>query len=85
MSAPVIRVTRHDLLSVLTGSTMTVSTDGGDQVRLRLFTPEEFMAANRASIAQLFPDGGGPEPVSLERANELTRPTPESLIWGGAR
>lgn len=70
-----VAVTNHDLASALMGDPIVVSTLDGQEVLLRLMTAEEFMAANRAAISRLYPDGGGPQPCSWERAVDLTTPT----------
>lgn len=77
-----VAVTSHDLFSALTGHPIMVSTLDGVEVCLRLMTADEFMDANRRSIAKLFPDGGGPAPCTYADAERVTRPldTP-----GGAR
>lgn len=75
---PTVRLTRHDLLSVLTGSPMMCSDERGNRVAVRLYRPDEFVEAHRAACATY----GQTPSVTLAKAHELVDPVPSSLIWG---
>jgi hypothetical protein len=49
----VLACTTHDLLSAVTGRPIVVSAADGTEMVLRLMTPDEFQAANRAAVDSL--------------------------------
>lgn len=64
-----ILVLPYELVRALGGNPMAVRTDDGEAVTLRLYTAQEFYDHQHALTA----DGTG-EPVSWDRAVELTKP-----------
>lgn len=68
--APVVRVILHELLAVLEGRTMRVRDDQGQDVDLRLFRAEEFLAVQHA----LVDESGHGSKVTWGKASDLTQP-----------
>lgn len=82
-----VRLTRHDLLSVLTGDPMMCSDDAGTEVAVRMYGANELLEEARASRARLaeqmgWAEGEGPQPMTRAQAERLTETVPASLIWG---
>jgi hypothetical protein len=80
-----VRLTRHDLLSVLTGSPMMCSDDRGNEVAVRMFRPEELIEAQRERIDRtraFMGDDFEPQIMSLDMAKRLTETVPPALVWG---
>lgn len=82
-----VRLTRHDLLSVLTGDPMMCSDDAGAEVAVRMFRPEELLLAaheSRAALAERmgWSEEDMPPPMTRAQAERLTETVPASLIWG---
>lgn len=88
---PAVLLTRHDLLSILTGTKMGCSltpagaspSAGQQQVWVRLFTVDEFMEANR-SANEFYAAQGVPSqpPPARSMVEDLVRPVPEEMVFG---
>lgn len=86
-----VLLTRHDVLSILTGTRMGCSltpagaqpSAGQEEIWVRLFTAEEFLEANR-SANEFYAAQGVPSqpPPSRQMVEEIVNPVPEHLIWG---
>jgi hypothetical protein len=70
---PIVAVPTFDLLRTASGHPMIVATLDGREVLLRLMTPDEALAAQRAAIATL-PEEIRPPLMSRRRAEDLVRP-----------
>lgn len=78
-----VRLTRHDVLSVLTGHPMMCSDDAGNEVAVRMFRTDEFIEVQRAAAEKVRREYGvDPPPMPRELAERLTEPVPDALIWG---
>lgn len=64
---PVLPVIPFHMLRVASGNPIILTTADGQEILVRLFTPEEL-------IADVIAAGGGP--MSMDKATELTRPLP---------
>jgi len=83
MDRPTVLLTRHDVLSILTGIKMGCSLSSGEEVWVRLYTVDEFLEANAQSRDHFAALGcSTPEPPSRARAETLVEPVPEHLVWG---
>jgi hypothetical protein len=72
---PEILATAFELVNIAQGHPTALATvDGSTVVTVRLYTPDELMAANRRACER-YP--GGPPPMSEADAYRLTRPLPE--------
>lgn len=74
MTTPQVTLTNFEVVRILAGHPMTCSDLDGNPIVVRLSTAAEFVAANRKAIASIFPNGGGPEPVTYAQAVQLTTP-----------
>jgi len=72
MSVPTALVLQHDLLRVLAGHAMTVRTEDGSEVRIRLYGTDEFIAFQHGLI-DAHPEMGGSK-IGREQAEQQTRP-----------
>jgi hypothetical protein len=70
---PVVAVPTFDLLRAASGHPLIVTTLDGHEILLRLMTPDEVLAAQRASVEKL-PAGTRPPLMSRRRAEELVCP-----------
>ena len=78
-SRPVIPVTNAELLSVLEGREVTFAALDGTPVVIRLYQPDELLAAQREAAASL----GGPDPgMSRGQAELLCHPLDIAAIAG---
>lgn len=68
---PTVRVIQHDLLQILAGQTMTVGTEDGQEVRIRMYGADEFLAYQHGLIDE-HPEHGGSK-ISREQAEDQTR------------
>lgn len=73
---PVIPLLPHDALSVLQGYALIVSMAGGGEALVRLYTADEWLPLQHATVDALTAKMGHPvgEKVSRARAEELCRP-----------
>lgn len=80
---PVIRLLPHDALRVLEGHALIVSTADGGEALVRLYTADEWLPLQHATVDALSAKMGHPvgEKVSRARAEELCRPP---VMPGGA-
>jgi hypothetical protein len=69
-----VYLTNFELARVLGGDEMTCTADDGSKVVVALVDVDRLMASNVAAIAGLFPNGGGPAPMTREQAERLSRP-----------
>jgi hypothetical protein len=68
---PLIRVLPMDLARILDGHTMGVDDEQGNSYDVRLFTAQEFLVAQHASVDKYRP-GNTDAKIDLARARELT-------------
>lgn len=72
---PKILMVPHELLNVMAGNALIVSTADGDEALVRLFTPDELLATHKRSVEKLRGQGVPLEPsMTLAQAENLTRP-----------
>jgi hypothetical protein len=69
---PVVLMDSFSLGRVIAGHSLIVKTKDGGEALVRLYRPDEFMAAQHAAVAGLLP--GGPPPLTLEEAERLVAP-----------
>lgn len=67
---PVVLVTPHDLLAILEGRALSAGTLDRNSVAVRLYTPEEFLAAHVKSCEEY---GIAPS-MDIIKATELVKP-----------
>lgn len=67
---PVVLMTTFDLTCVLEGRTLSVKTADGAAVAIRLYTPEEFLAAYEKTCKA----SGLPTTMTLDTARRLVAP-----------
>ena len=65
----ILPITNDDLYRVLAGRTMTVRTKDGEDVALRLYTPEELLDLH----IKLAKENGEKPSLSWQKAKDLTR------------
>lgn len=68
---PTVLVIQHDLLQILAGDTMTVGTRDDQEVRVRMYTADEFVAHQHA-LVDANPEMGGSK-IGREQAEDQTR------------
>lgn len=74
MSIPQVTLTNFEAVRILAGHPMVCSDLDGNPICVRLATVEELLASNIKARANLFPDGGGPAPMTFAQAVRLTTP-----------